>query len=123
MVELSDLKAYYDDERELKRIDSVDGINDYAHGFYIEVASVYRAITFRRNLCRNPSGFSLNDAPVLGLLTRIWKLLRLCLRFYKDQNADFEAIFGRPLFEASLMATYLLRNGDEAIEDFRRCSY
>ena len=123
MIELSGLKTYYDDESGLERIDSVDAINDYAHGFYIEVASLYSAITLLKNLHRNPSGFSLNDAPLLGLLTRIWKLLKLSLRFYKNQNADFIAIFQRPLFEASIVATYLLKNGDEAIEDFRMYFY
>ena len=33
------------------------------------------------------------------------------------------AVFSRPLIESAIIATYLLREGDEAIEDFRRCSY
>lgn len=123
MIELTDLRAKYGGEHDLEGIDSVEGINDYAHGFYCDVAGVYGFITVQRNPHRNASGFSLSDAPILGLLTRVWKLLRLILGFYEDQNADFQAVFERPLFEASVVATYLLRNGDEAIQDFRMCSY
>ena len=32
-------------------------------------------------------------------------------------------MFSRPLIESAVVATYLLREGDEAVEDFRRCSY
>ena len=32
-------------------------------------------------------------------------------------------MFSRPLIESAIVATYLLREGDEAVEDFRRCSY
>ena len=32
-------------------------------------------------------------------------------------------MFARSLIESAIVATYLLREGDEAVEDFRRCSY
>ena len=123
MIEISLLRAKYESDQVLDGIDSVDDINRYAHSFYNDVANVYHSITLQRNPHRNPSGFSLSDAPIIGLLARISKLLRLGLRFYGDQNADFESVFQRPLVESILVATYLLKNGDEAVQDFRRCSF
>ena len=87
------------------------------------MARTYRLVTLRRNPRRDPSGYGLADAPIVGLLTRVAKLLRLVCKFYELGNGDHLAVFSRPLIESAIVATYLLREGDEAVEDFRRCSY
>ena len=61
--------------------------------------------------------------PVVGLLTRVAKLLRVVCTFYELDNGEYLSLFSRPLIESAILATYLLRHGDEAVEDFRRCSY
>ena len=76
-----------------------------------------------RNQSRHASGYSLSDAPIVGLLTRVAKLFRLVCRFYELRNGEYLSVFSRPLIESAIIATYLLREGDEAVEDFRRCSY
>ena len=100
-----------------------DAVNKFALTFYKDVADLYDAITRIKNTERNPSGFSIDDAPVLGLLVRIWKLLKQALRYYEEQDAEFTAILERPIIEASVVATYLLERNDDVIEDYRRCSY
>jgi hypothetical protein len=113
----------YEDQCLLDRLKSLDDVNRLALTFCEDVARTYRLVTLRRNPRRNPSGYGLADAPIVGLLTRVAKLFRLICRFYELGNGDDLAVFSRPLIESAIVATYLLREGDEAVEDFRRCSY
>lgn len=123
MIEIQKITAKYDSDYVRDCIESVAGINSYALAFYKDVAEIYDAITRVRNVERNPTGFSLEDAPILGLLTRVWKLLKLILRFYEENNAEFIGVVERPLIEASVTATYLLRHDISVVEDYRLCSY
>lgn len=90
---------------------------------YKDVAEIYDCITRVKNVERNPTGYSLNDAPILGLLVRVWKLLKEILSYYEKQNADIISILERPLIEASVTAHYLLINKDSVVEDYRKCAY
>jgi hypothetical protein len=62
--------------------------NRFALTFYKDVAEIYDCLTRVRNVGRNPTGFSLDDAPILGLLVRIWKLLKEIIRYYEENNAE-----------------------------------
>ena len=123
MNESNQIWLKYEDQGLLDRLDSLDDVNRLALTFCEDVASTYRLITLRRNPSRDPSGYGLADAPIIGLLTRIAKLLQLVCKFYELGNGDHLVVFSRPLIESAIVATYLLREGDEAVEDFRRCSY
>ena len=83
-------------------------INTFAATFYKDVADIYDCITRIRNIERNPTGFSLHDAPILGLLVRVWKLLKEIIKYYEADNAEIISVLERPLIEASVTATYLL---------------
>ena len=113
----------YEEHGLMDRLESLDDVNQLALAFCEDVARTYRLITLRRNPSRDPAGYGLADAPIVGLLTRVAKLFRLVCKFYKLGNADHLNAFSRPLVESAIIATYLLREGDEAVEDFRRCSY
>ncbi len=123
MEEIQNIIAKYDEAYVRDCIESVDDINRYALAFYKDVAEIYDAVTRVRNVQRNPTGFSLQDAPILGLLVKHWKLFKLMLRFYEETNAEFISIVERPLIEASVIATYLLQHEDSVVEDYRLCSY
>lgn len=123
MDEIKDIMARYSKEYVREFLDTPEAVSSYAFAFYKDVAEIYDAITRITNVDRNPTGFSPNDAPVLGLLVRIWKLLKQALRYYEEGNAEFTAILERPIIEASVVATYLLSSNDDVIEDYRRCSY
>ena len=113
----------YEDGRLLDGLESLDDVNRLALTFTADVAETFRLVTLLPNPDRNPSRYGLSEAPIVGLLTRITKLLRLASRFYEIGNADYISVFSRPLIESAVVATYLLRQGDQAVEDFRRCSY
>ena len=113
----------YEDQGLLDRLHSLDDVNRLALTFCEDVARTYRLVSLRRNSSRGPSGYGLADAPIVGLLTRVAKLLRLVCKFYELGNGDHLVVFSRPLIESAIVATYLLQKGDEAVEDFRRCSY
>jgi len=123
MQEIDRIWVKYDEGKLLDHIESLDEINRLALTFGRDVAATFRLVTLLPNRYQNPAGYSLSDAPVIGLLTRVAKLLRLICRFYELRNGDYLSVFSRPLVESAIVATYLLRGGDEAVEDFRRCSF
>ena len=123
MSDIEQIWLKYDDESLLSRLRSLDDVNRLALTFCEDIARTYRFVTIRGNTTRDPFGYGLAEAPIVGLLTRVAKLLRLICKCYKLGNGDHLAVFSRPLIESAIVATYLLQEGDEAVEDFRRCSY
>jgi len=123
MKEIHDRISRYDESYIVKNLNTLEEVNRFTAIFVKDVAEVYDCITRMRNIDRNPTGFSLNDAPILGLLTRIWKLLKEIVSYYEKNNAEVISIFERPFIEASITAHYLLVSESEVIEDYRKCSY
>lgn len=123
MQEIDRLWLKYERDQILNNLVSLDDINDFALVFGRDVADTYRMITLIRNPNRKFTGYGLSDAPVVGLLTRVAKLFRLVCHFYELDKGEYFSVFSRPLIESAVIATYLLREGDEAVKDFRRCSY
>lgn len=123
MDEIEKIISRYDEEYVGKSLRSLDDINRFTGTFVRDVAEIYDCITRIRNIDRNPTGFSLKDAPILGLLTRIWKLLKEIVTYYEQDNAEIISILERPLIEAAVTAEYLLMSDSDVIEDYRKCSY
>lgn len=123
MDEIQKITAKYDAEYVRDRFGSLGELNSFALEFYKDAAEIYDCITRVKNVERNPTGFSLDDAPILGLLVRIWKLLKETIRYYEQDNAEIIAILERPLIEAAIVARYLMMSGDDIITDYRKCSY
>jgi Family of unknown function (DUF5677) len=123
MDEFDAIMEKYGDRPFQEHFDSVDEINQFAVQFYQDAAEIYDCFTRVKNHERNPSGYSLDDAPIIGLLVRIWKLLKETIRYHVENNAEFIAIFQRTLLETAVTATYLLKSDATVLEDFRKCSY
>jgi hypothetical protein len=123
MEEIHNIIEKYDESYVNDFLNSLDDLGSYAGTFYKDVAEIYDAITRIKNPERNPNGFSLDDAPILGLLIRIWKLLKQIIRFYEENNAEFISILERPLIEAAVVSSYLLQNNSNVLRDYRLCSY
>ncbi|MDB4609678.1 DUF5677 domain-containing protein [Verrucomicrobia bacterium] len=123
MDEIETIINRYDEEYVGDSLKSLDDINRFTGNFVKDVAEIYDCITRVRNIERNPSGFDLNDAPILGLLTRIWKLLKEIVTYYEKDNAEIISILERPLIEAAITAEYLLMSDSAVISDYRKCSY
>jgi hypothetical protein len=123
MDEILKIAEKYDEAFIKEGLSSVEALNKFALTFYKDVAEIYDCITRIRNIERNPRGFSLNDAPILGLLVRIWKLLKEVIRYYGENNAEIIGILERPLMEAAVVARYLMTSDQNIVEDYRKCSY
>jgi len=123
MDELRKITGKYDTEYIKNSLGSLKSINEFALVFFKDVAEIYDCVTRIKNVDRNPTGFALNDAPILGLLVRVWKLLKEIIKYYEQNNAEIISILERPLIEASVITTYLMNNDQEVIEDYRKCSY
>jgi hypothetical protein len=102
---------------------SISGLREFSVTFYGDVGNLYDALTRLKNVTRNPTGFSIDDAPILGLLVRISKLVKEVVKYYEQDNAEIIAILERPMIEGSIIATYLMLNGTDAVTDYRKCSY
>jgi hypothetical protein len=123
MEEIARVLTKYDEEYIRQNFTDAVSINAFALSFYKDAADIYDAVTRVKNVERNPSGFDLNDAPILGLLVRIWKLLKEILEYYEQDKGEIISILERPLIEAAVIATYLMRSNNTVIEDYRKCSY
>ncbi len=123
MDEFTNIAAKYQPDYIEHHFSSLEGLHTFSLQFFKDVADIYDALTRMRNIERDPFGYTLEDAPILGLLVRISKLLKECVKYHEQNNAEFIAIFERPLIEATTIASYLMLNGSAAIEDYRKCSY
>lgn len=123
MKEIGDILDKYDERYVSECLKSVDDLNTYAARFYRDAAEIFDSITRIRNIERNPTGFSIDDAPILGLLVRVWKLVKELIRYYEEDNAEFIGVFERPLLEAAVTATYLMQGDADLMLDYRKCSY
>jgi hypothetical protein len=123
MEEIFAITKKYDAEYVKSGLSSLEAINQFALTFYKDVAEIYDGLSRVKRIDRNPTGFSLLDAPILGLLVRIWKLLKEVIRYYEEDNAQIISVLERPMIEASVIATFLMTSPDEVVEDYRKCSY
>ncbi|HLD77049.1 MAG TPA: hypothetical protein VI861_02835 [Rickettsiales bacterium] len=87
-----------------KEISSFEGLISFSTKFYKDVAEIYDSVTRIRNVKRNPSGFNFNDAAILGLLIRIWKILKEVIRYYEENNAQIISMLDRPIIEAAIIS-------------------
>jgi hypothetical protein len=123
MEEFNEITKKYQPDYIGNAFRSLASLKVFAGVFYKDVAELYDCITRLKDVHRNPSGFSLEDAPILGLLVRIAKLFKEVVAYYERDNAEVIAIFERPMIEAATIATYLMTNGPEVTIDYRKCSY
>jgi hypothetical protein len=123
MEELNQITKKYSPDYVREGLSTLDSLKLFALTFYKDVAEIYDCLTRLKNIERNPSGFSLKDAPILGLLVRIAKLLKEVIAYYERDNAEIISILERPIIEASTIATYLMRHGPDVLLDYRKCSY
>ena len=122
MDEIQDILAKYDRAYLACVFASTPKTDRLALAFYEDVAEILDILSRLRNSERNPTGFSTDDASILGLLVRTWNCL-LIVWIYKEHSAEYAAIAQRWLIEVAVTATYLLRSDKSTLGDYRRCSY
>ena len=123
MEEIQAILAKYEHDYLARLLATTSEADRLALTFYEDVAEILDVLSRLKNVERNPTGFSIDDAPILGLLVRTWKLLKLVVWIYKEDSAEYAAVAERSLMEVAVTATYLLRSDSSAMEDYRRCSY
>ena len=123
MDEIREIHEKYDRAYLERLFASMPEADELALVFFKDVAEILDILSRLRQVERNPNGFSIDDAPILGLLVRTWKLLKLIIWIYKEDSAEHAAIAERSLIEVAVTATYLLRSDGSTLEDYRRCSY
>lgn len=123
MDEIRSITKKYDEAYIQGGLENLESLKTFSLAFYKDVAATYDCITRIKNVERNPSGFSIDDAPILGLLVRVWKLLNEVISYYEQDNAEIISILERPLIEAAVVASYLMSHDDGVIADYRKCSY
>ncbi|MBU2628383.1 MAG: hypothetical protein KKE61_07190 [Proteobacteria bacterium] len=123
MDEFVNILKKYEKSYIKEHLKDLDNLNVFALSFYKDVSEIYDCLTRVKNIERNPSGYSLNDAPIIGLLVKIWKLLKEIIIYYERNNAEMIGVLERPLLESTITSAYLMQSENEVIEDYRKCSY
>ncbi|MFC1771057.1 DUF5677 domain-containing protein [Candidatus Margulisiibacteriota bacterium] len=123
MEEIQNIIDQYKSIKISKELSSLESMKDFSTKFYSDVADIYDAITRVKNVERNPSGYNFNDAAILGLLIRIWKILKEVVHYYKENKGEIISLLDRQILESAIIAHYLLISGEDVIEDYRKCSY
>lgn len=123
MEELHNIIEKYDKCCVNDNLNTLNDINSFSLMFFRDVAEIYDCITRVKNIERNPSGYSLDDAPIIGLLVKIWKLLKEIVVYYEKNNAEIISLLERPLIESAVTASYLLKSDKTVLEDYRKISY
>lgn len=123
MEELEVIISKYTPDYINKRLNDLNSLNTLAVIFFKDVSEIYDCITRVKNIDRNPSGYSINDAPIMGLLVKVWKLLKEIVVYYEKENAEIISVLERPLVESAITASYLLKSNEDVIEDYRKISY
>jgi len=123
MDEIKQIMFYYNKIDIKNKLSSKSGLKNFSCKFYKDVTEIYDTITRIKNPVRNPSGFAPDDAAILGLLIRIWKILKEIVYYYRKGKADITCLLDRQIVEAAVIAKYLLTKDKETIEDYRKCSY
>src|SRR6202795_1464975 len=111
MEELKQITDRYNPDYVREGLESRDSLKRFSLVFFKGVAEIYECLTRLNNVERNPRGFSLEDAPILGLLVRIAKLLKEVLAYYEKDNAEIIGILERPMLQASAIRPTLRRTG------------
>lgn len=123
MDEIQAILAKYDRDYLARFRATTPEADRLALAFYEDVAEILDILSRMKHVERNPTGFSIDDAAILGLLVRTWKLLKLVVWIYKENSAEYAVIAERSLIEVAVTATHLLRSDASTMEDYRRCSY
>jgi Family of unknown function (DUF5677) len=123
MEELFEITSKYQPAYIERCFSSMSGLHEFSIAFYKDVGDLYETLTRLKNVDRNTTGFSIDDAPILGLLVRISKLVKEVVKYYEEDNAEIIGVLERPMLEASIIASYLMITGVDAITDYRKCSY
>lgn len=123
MEELKNITDKYTPDFLNNGLGSLEELKKLSFVFFSDVAEIYDCLTRLKNVERNPSGFSIDDAPILGLLVRIAKLLKEVVAYYERDNAEVIGIIERPILEAATIASYLMSHGQDVRLDYRKCSY
>lgn len=70
-----------------------------------------------------PDYYNLNEATVIGSITRIVKLFQESVNFYEQDKLELLSQFTRPMYESFIVVKYLMRKGEDSQRNFRLVSY
>lgn len=76
------------------------------------------------SLChRDSRGYSIDEAPIIGLFVRIYKLFDALTYHYCENHGEIVVLFKRPIFESYVTMKYLIKNGLESCKSYRMSSF
>ena len=75
------------------------------------------------NIKKNPKGYTIDEAPIVGLMVRSYKLYDKCVYFISKRQGEISFIFSRMIIESIITMIYLISKGRTSIQSFRKCAY
>lgn len=104
-------------------LDTLEKINTFSVRFFKDMVELFDALTRIKNEERNPSGYDINEAPILGLLVKIWKILKQTTYHYEYGHGEIVSLLDRSVLESATIAKHLLGGSTELLEDYRKCGF
>ena len=103
--------------------DTEESLNNTVIEFSTDIHELCDILSHTINFETHPNYYNINESTVIGSLTRIIKLYKELLEYYKQNKLEIYALFSRPLYESFIIMKYLIKNGENSQKHFRLISY
>lgn len=100
-----------------KELEDCDFINNFTDELLIEIRKTLDPFEDKGYT------YSINDATIVGLLTKLYKHFHLFQTAYKQREYETLVLLSRPIYEAFVIMKYLILKGESSQRHYRLVSY
>lgn len=98
-------------------------LNTIAINYSKDLTELVDILSRINNFQARPNYYNLNEATIVGSMTRIIKLFKEFVNNYEQNKLEILTLFARPLYESFITLKYLIKNGEQSQRNFRLVSY
>lgn len=104
-------------------INTVDGIKEHFSSFENRVGFFREIADFSKSVVESKKQFTPNEATILGLTVRMYKLYNICFNAYLNKRNEEITLFNRMMYESYITLHYLIKNGSDIQKKYRLVGY
>lgn len=123
MKEITELFDKYELISLQENSETEEMLNSFLIRFSKDLGEIIDMLSRIINTETHPNYYNINEATIVGSITRIVKLFQESVLFYEQNKLEIFAQFTRPLYESFIVTKYLIRNGENSQRNFRLVSY
>lgn len=123
MEEINNIFSKYNELSFNSSFKTEEELNKYIIQYCNDLSELVDLLSHLINNETHPNYYNLNEATIVGSITRIIKLYKEIIHNYELNKSEILALFVRPFYESFIISKYLIRNGEESQRNFRIVSY